>query len=67
MSCKNLLDTILLEPYLGPHLGHTANSLSVTQSTLPFFASGAWISDFRTTFGWLQDVLFTHVHGVAIL
>ncbi len=27
----------------------------------------AWISGFGTTFGWLQDVLFTHVQGVVIL
>ncbi len=28
---------------------------------------GTWISGSGTTFGWLQDLLFTHLHDLVIL
>lgn len=32
----------------------------------PFRPLGAWICDLWTTFGWLDNVLLTHVEGVVI-
>ncbi len=45
--------------------------LSAAQvSTTPhchYLPLGDWIASSGITFGWLQDVLLTHVHGVVIL
>ncbi len=46
---------------------HTVKQLECQQLHAAVFASGAGISGSRTTFSWLQDVLFTHVQGVVIL
>ncbi len=45
----------------------TASSSSVPTPCCHSLTLWDWISGSWTTFGWLQDVLYTRVHGVLIL
>ncbi len=46
---------------------HTASSSGVPTPRCRSLPLGAGISSSGTTFGWLEDVLFSHVQGVVIL
>ncbi len=46
---------------------HTASSWSVPTPLCHSLPLGTGMSVSGTTFGWLHDVLFIHMHGVVIL